>query len=280
MRLLADLHTHSTASDGQYSPAQVVELAHKSGIQVLAITDHDTIHGVEEAVQAGQSLELTVLRGVELGAQEDRHMHILGLGLKQDCPELAQLCQKLLDGRNERKYRIVRFLGEKGIPIDLAEVEELAGGDVIARPHFAQIMVRHGYVKDSREAFDRYLDTEEYQRIERFKASAEACITAVHQGRGKAVLAHPYQLGFSEEHLEQTIRTLKYNGLDGLECYYPRHTPKMVQNYLELARRYDLKVTAGSDFHGERVKPNHELSPTCLELVWLLGDVRKNISCI
>ena len=152
MRLLADLHTHSTASDGQYSPAQVVELAHKSGIQVLAITDHDTIHGVEEAVQAGQSLELTVLRGVELGAQEDRHMHILGLGLKQDCPELAQLCQKLLDGRNERKYRIVRFLSEKGISIDLAEVEALAGGDVIARPHFAQIMVRHGYVKDSREA--------------------------------------------------------------------------------------------------------------------------------
>ena len=115
MRSLADLHTHSTASDGQYSPAQVVELAHKSGIQVLAITDHDTIHGVEEAVQARQSLELTVLRGVELGAQEDRHMHILGLGLKQDCPELAQLCQKLLDGRNERKYRIVRFLSEKGI---------------------------------------------------------------------------------------------------------------------------------------------------------------------
>lgn len=280
MRLLADLHTHSTASDGQYSPAQVVELAHKSGVQVLAITDHDTIHGVEEAVQAGRSLELTVLRGVELGAQEDRHMHILGLGLNQDCPELAQLCQKLLAGRNERKYRIVRFLNEKGIPIDLAEVEALAGGDVIARPHFAQIMVRHGYVKDSREAFDRYLDTEEYQRIERFKTSAEACIAAIHQGGGKAVLAHPYQLGFSEEHLEQTIRTLKDNGLDGLECYYPRHTPKMVKNYLELARRYDLKVTAGSDFHGERVKPNHELSPTCLELVWLLGDVRKNISCI
>lgn len=105
-------------------------------------------------------------------------------------------------------------------------------------------------------------------------------IAAIHQGGGKAVLAHPYQLGFSEEHLEQTIRALKNNGLDGLECYYPRHTPKMVQNYLELARRYDLKVTAGSDFHGERVKPNHELSPTCLELVWLLGDVRKNISCI
>ena len=272
MRLLTDLHTHSTASDGQYSPAQVVELAQKSGIQVLALTDHDTIHGVEEAVQAGQSLGLTVLRGVELGAQEDRHMHILGLGLHQDCPELAQLCQKLLDGRNERKYRIVRFLSEKGISIDLAEVEELVGGDVIARPHFAQIMVRHGYVKNSREAFDRYLDTEECQRIERFKASAEACITAIHQGGGKAVLAHPYQLGFSEEHLEQTIRMLKDLGLDGLECYYPRHTPNMVQNYLELARRYDLKVTAGSDFHGERVKPNHELSPKYLKLKWLLGS--------
>lgn len=271
MRLLADLHTHSTASDGQYSPAQVVELAHKSGIQVLAITDHDTIHGVEEAVQAGQSLELTVLRGVELGAQEDRHMHILGLGLKQNCPELAQLCQKLLDGRNERKYRIVRFLSEKGISIDLAEVEALAGGDVIARPHFAQIMVRHGYVKDSREAFDRYLDTEEYQRIERFKASAEACIAAIHRGGGKAVLAHPYQLGFSEEHLEQTIRALKNNGLDGLECYYPHHTPAMVAQYLGFAKKYDLHITAGSDFHGEAVHPDQPLRGVELELNWILG---------
>lgn len=267
----ADLHTHSTASDGQYSPSEVVQRAKRMGIQVLGITDHDTIAGVEKAVATGQSLGITVLRGVELGAKEDRHMHILGLGLRQDCPQLSLLCKKLLDGRNERKYRIVDFLKAKGISVDLAEVEELAGGDVIARPHFAQVMVRHGYVKNTREAFDRYLDTEEYQRIERFKADAEACIAAIHQGGGRAVLAHPYQLGFSEMQLDETIRTLKDHGLDGLECYYPQHTPQMVKSYLKLAQKYGLKVTAGSDFHGERVKPNHELSPLPLELTWLLG---------
>lgn len=271
MRVLADLHTHTTASDGQYSPAQVVAQAQAAGIQCLAITDHDTMQGVEEGVQAGQAMGLTVLRGVELGAKEERHMHILGLGLRQDCPQLSLLCQKLLDGRNERKYRIIDYLKEKRISIDLAEVEELAGGDVIARPHFAQVMVRHGYVRNTREAFDRYLDTEEYQRIERFKADAEACIAAIHQGGGRAVLAHPYQLGFSEMQLDETIRTLKDYGLDGLECYYPQHTYAMVRNYLELAQRYGLKVTAGSDFHGERVKLNQKLSPVSLDLVWLLG---------
>ena len=271
MSVLADLHTHTTASDGQYSPAQVVARAQAAGIQCLAITDHDTMQGVEEGVRAGQAMGLTVLRGVELGAKEDRHMHILGLGLQRDCPQLTLLCQKLLNGRNERKYRIVDFLSEKGVHIDLAEVEELAGGDVIARPHFAQIMVRHGYVKNTREAFDRYLDTDEYQRIERFKADTATCIQAIHQGRGKAVLAHPYQLAYSDEVLVHTLRGLKEQGLDGLECYYPRHTPKMVQNYLELARRYALEVTGGSDFHGERVKPNHELSPINLNLAWLLG---------
>ena len=160
MEYRADLHTHSTASDGQYKPVDLVEKAQKAGVEVLALTDHDTIDGVEEAICAGQNLHMKVLRGVELGASEDRHMHILGLALRPDCIQLAELCRKLRESRDERKYRIVDFLQEKGISIDLKEVEELAGGNVIARPHFAQVMVRHGYVATTREAFDRYLDTD------------------------------------------------------------------------------------------------------------------------
>lgn len=269
MTQLADLHTHSTASDGQYAPAQLVDKARNAGLEVLALTDHDTVNGLEEAAQAGQALGLAVLRGVELGASEDRHMHILGLGLWPQCPELETLCRTLKASRDERKYRIVDFLAEKGIHIDLAEVEALAGSDVIARPHFARVMVRHGYVADTREAFDRYLDTDEYQKIERFKADAATCIQVIHQGGGKAVLAHPYQLGFSDQKLTATLQTLKDSGLDGLECYYPRHTPEMVQNYLALARRFGLHVTAGSDFHGEQVRPDTVLTPTPLELDWL-----------
>lgn len=270
MQKLADLHTHSTASDGQYSPAQVVQRAGQAGVEVLALTDHDTIDGVEEAVQAGKTLGMTVLRGVELGAKEARHLHILGLALPRDCAPLARLCRKLLDGRNERKYRIVDFLKEKGVPVDLAEVEQLAGGEVIARPHFAQVMVRHGYVKDSREAFDRYLDTEEYQRIERFKASAADCIAAIRQSGGRAVLAHPCQLKLPLEELEQLVRRLKEAGLEGMECYYPEHTPQMAAEYAALAEKYGLHPTAGSDFHGEAVHPDRPFMPTALDLEWLL----------
>lgn len=266
----ADLHTHSTASDGQYSPAQLAALAQGAGIEVLALTDHDTINGLDEAVQAGASLGLTVLRGVELGAREDRHMHILGLGFRSHCPALSALCQTLKDSRDERKYRIITYLKEKGIVIDLAEVEALAGSDVIARPHFAQVMVRHGYVSSTREAFDRYLDTDEYQKIERFKADAATCIDVIHQAGGKAVLAHPYQLGFSAEKLEQTIAALKSDSLDGLECHYPAHTPEMTAHYLALAAKYGLHVTAGSDFHGENVRPEIHLRPIPLDLDWLL----------
>ena len=196
-------------------------------------------------------------------------MHILGLGLRPDCARLAELCRRLKASRDERKYRIVDFLADKGIAIDLGEVEALAGNDVIARPHFAQVMLRHGYVASIREAFDRYLDTDEYQKIERFKAGAAECIDVIHQGGGKAVLAHPYQLGFSDGKLEETIRWLKDSGLDGLECYYPRHTPEMVRHYLALAARFALHVSAGSDFHGERVRPDTPLCPVAVDTAWL-----------
>lgn len=269
MTQMVDLHTHSSASDGQYPPAQLVEKAKKAGVELLALTDHDTINGLDEAVRAGAALGLPVLRGVELGASEDRHMHILGLGLRPDCTRLAELCGRLKASRDERKYRIVNFLAEKGIRIDLEEVEALAGSDVIARPHFARVMLRHGYVSSIQEAFDRYLDTDEYQKIERFKAGAAECIDVIHQGGGRAVLAHPYQLGFSDEKLEETLRWLKDSGLDGLECWYPRHTPEMVRHYLDLAARFALHISAGSDFHGEQVRPDTLLRPVAVDTAWL-----------
>lgn len=264
-----DLHTHSTASDGQYPPAQLVARAREAGVEVLALTDHDTIRGLDEAAQAGQALGLRVLRGIELGAKEDRNLHILGLGLNDHCPALTQLCQTMKDSRDERKHRIIAFLREKGIDLDLAEVEAMAGGDVIARPHFARVMVRHGYVATTEEAFARYLDTDEYQRIERFKADAATCIAAIHDGGGKAVLAHPYQLRWEPARLETLVRTLQEQGLDGLECYYPKHTPAQQAQYLRLAERYGLGITAGSDFHGEAVHPGDRLIPTPLDAAWL-----------
>ena len=125
----ADLHTHTTASDGQYTPSQLAAKALAAGIQILAVTDHDTMDGAEEAVRAGQACGLTVLRGVELGAREDRHMHILGLNLGPECPALAELCRRLRASREERKYRIAAFLRGKGLDVPLEEVEALAGAE-------------------------------------------------------------------------------------------------------------------------------------------------------
>ena len=270
MNVLCDLHTHTTASDGQYSPAELVRLAKEKNLQVMAVTDHDTIAGVDEAQRAGDALGLRVIRGVELSAKEHHNFHILGYNFQSGDTELSRLCERFRAGRDERKYKIVDFLREKGVEIDLAEVEELAGGEVIARPHFAQVMVKRGYVVTNREAFDRYLDTEEFrQRVKRFKADARTCVEAIKDAGGKVSLAHPYQMGLPDEELEALVGRLRDWGLDAIECFYPKYTPEQQKLYLRLAEKYGLHRTGGSDFHGEKVKPDVQLAALTLELDWL-----------
>lgn len=271
MSMVSDLHTHTTASDGQYTPTELARLAKQHGIQVLAVTDHDTIAGVDEAMSAGEILDLRVIRGVELSAQEYPNFHILGYGFRDGDTELSRLCERLRAGRDERKYKIMNFLREKGVEIDLAEVEELAGGEVIARPHFAQVLVRRGYVSTNREAFDRYLDTEEFrEKVKRLKADSRACVEAIKSAGGKVSLAHPYQMGLPEDELEALVARLKDWGLDAIECYYPKYTRPQQAFYLRLAEKYRLHQTGGSDFHGEKVKPDVQLAKWPLELEWLM----------
>ena len=246
MTALCDLHTHTTASDGQYAPAQLVKLAKERGLSVLAVTDHDAIAGVDEAQRAGETLGIQVIRGVELSAKDYPNCHILGYGFRDGDTELARLCEQFRAGREERKYRIVDFLREKGVDIDLNEVEELAGGEVIARPHFARA------------------------RVKRFKADAKTCVEAVKAAGGKVSLAHPYQMGFPDGELEGLVSRLKVWGLDAIECFYPKYTLEQQQFYLHLADKYELHQTGGSDFHGEQVKPDVELAALELELEWLL----------
>lgn len=269
----ADLHTHSRASDGQYSPAELVALAKERGLEVMALTDHDTLDGLDEAIRAGSLCGLKVVRGVELGAKEHRNLHILGYGFPAESPALHKLCAEMKRERDERKYRIAEFLRTKGVEIDLAEVEEQAGGKVIGRPHFAQVMVKRGYVSTNREAFDRYLDTEEYDQIKQATVDARTCVEAIRADGGRVSMAHPYQLGMENDELEKQVRMLVDYGLDAIECYYPKHTPEQTAFYLHLAEKYGLYVTGGSDFHGEQVKPDVKLARLELELGWLLDGV-------
>lgn len=264
----ADLHTHSTFSDGQHTPEELAELVRRRGAEAWALTDHDSIHGVEEARAAGEALGLRVIQGVELSADDYLNLHILGYGFS--APAMQDWLNSLQGGRNDRKYRIRDFLRAKGFEIPLDEVDEEAKGGSVGRPHFAMVMLRHGMVATRREAFDRYLDTPEFQEIEKgTKPSAEECVRRIKAAGGKVSLAHPYQIVLNGETLEELVIRLRGYGLDAIECYYPIHTPEQTEEYLRLAEKYGLYVTGGSDFHGEKSKPDHPLAAWALDLDWL-----------
>lgn len=270
MHYICDLHTHTTASDGQYTPSQLVSLAKERGLQVLGATDHDTVSGLHEAMQAGKECGLRVISGIELSAKEYPTFHILGYGFSPDAPALQDLCHRMKTRRDERSQLLLEFLREKGIELSLSEVTEIAGGDIIGRPHFAQAIVRRGYVSTNREAFDLYLDTEEYhEKVERDKPSVQECIAAIKASGGKVSLAHPYQIGISNDELDKLVGELADQGLDAIECYYPKYTPEQQAFYLHLAEKYQLHQTGGSDFHGEKVKPDVELAAWELDTDWL-----------
>lgn len=273
MRYRSDLHAHSAASDGQYTPAQLVQKAKERGLDALALTDHDTMDGLEEAIRAGKQRGVRVIPGVELSAKEYPTFHILGYGFDLQASPLAELCRRMKVRRDERTERLLVFLREKGTDLSASEVTELAGGEIIGRPHFAQAMVRRGYVANYREAFDRYLDTEEYhEKVERDKPSALECIRAIKDSGGKVSLAHPYQIGLPDDELETLVKQLKDWGLDAIECYYPKYTQSQQKLYLSLTEKYHLHQTGGSDFHGERVKPDIELAKLMLDLNWVLNQ--------
>lgn len=271
MRYIVDLHTHSTASDGQYTPTQLVQRAMARGIAVLALTDHDTTEGVEEAVGAGLRCGVQIIPGVELSAREHKNFHILGYNYDPSSPTLSQLCVQQRTNRVRRERMILDYLKTKDMELSQDEVERLANGTVIGRPHFAQALVCRGYVQTTREAFQRCLDTAEFwEKVPRLEADVKSCIDAIKASGGKASLAHPYQMKLSDEDLDGLVSQLKTWGLDAIECFYPKYTPEQQAFYLRLAKKYDLYVTGGSDFHGERVKPDIELSAWDLELSWLL----------
>ena len=270
---ICDLHTHSTASDGQYTPSELAALVRRRGAEAWALTDHDTTDGVAEAMRVGEALGLRVIPGIELSAKEYHTFHILGYAYNPADAGLARLCAAMKKSRDEREQRIVDYLAANGMPLTLAEVGEIAGGNIIGRPHFAQAMVLRGYVGSNREAFDRWLDTEDYHaQVAYVKPSARECVETIKAAGGKASLAHPYQIGVDDGALETIVRELVGYGLDAIECFYPKFTPEMQAFYLHLTEKYGLHATGGSDFHGERVKPDVSLAAVPLELDWLSGE--------
>lgn len=254
---MIDLHIHTNCSDGQFSPEETMRLAWKAGVTVAAVTDHDTVSGVAPAAKAAQQNGIRFFAGIEISVQGEAELHILGYGIDPENPELIAFCQKFQEQRAARAVRIVDYLIECGAPVTLEEVRRCNAGKISGRPHFAKALVEKGYASSIQDAFARYLTTPAfYAHVERPKPLPEKGIAMIRKAGGVAVLAHPYLLRMEPSRLETLLVQLKTYGLQGIEAYYSRHTAEQTQQYLQLARRHDLLVTCGSDFHGPAVKPD------------------------
>lgn len=250
-----DLHTHSCYSDGQYSPTELVHRAASAQITHLALTDHDAVLGLAEAMEAAKEQGIAFLTGIEISTAGYRRQHILGYGIDPQNAALLEMCEVFSRRRLQRAERIAALLCAQGLEITLEEVCAEATGQV-GRPHFAKVLIAKGAAASVQDAFDRYLSTPELRALPDLKPTAEAAIALIHQAGGIAVLAHPMTLSLDETAFRKHLDMLCACGLNGVEAYYLRHTPQQRQFYAACADERGLCVTAGSDFHGEAVKPD------------------------
>lgn len=246
---MLDLHIHTTASDGSLTPTQVVQLARKKGFSLIAVTDHDTMGGVAEALEAGKKYNVDVVPGVEISSGVTLEVHMLGYGMSPDHPVMKAMMEDMRAARVERMERIIENLQKMGVPITVEEVEAVAGG-AIGRPHIAQVLIAHGLVPDVRTAFREYIGVGAKAYVERRKMTSEQVIANIRDAGGVPVLAHGGLLRISEVELNQWIDSMAKKGLMGLECYHNAHTPQIERLLRAAAERNGLLVTGGSDFHG------------------------------
>ena len=242
-----DLHLHSTASDGILSPTKVVEAAKAAGLSIIALTDHDTVAGVGEAVTAGDALGVRVIRGVELSAHEDasgKEVHVLGLHVTR-LDALERELSALREKRTERARLIVARLRELGVEISLESVLLQSDGGAVGRPHIARAMIQSGAVADQREAFDRYLGQGRPAFIPKSQFLIEDAIRIIHEAGGIAIWAHPSHTANRER-----VERLKAHGLDGLEVRHPSHSADVAATLEALCDFLGLVPSGGSDWHG------------------------------
>ncbi len=257
---IVDLHVHSTASDGSLTPRELVAEAKAQGLRALALTDHDTIDGLAEAIAAGIEFDLEVIPGIEISARhEPGSMHILGYFLDYRSQLLASRLQVLQQARAERNPQIVAKLQKLGMNITLAEVARASGGGQVGRPHIAQVLVQKGYVASFQEAFERYIGNHGPAYVSKFRFPPQEAIALIRAAGGVAGLAHPFTLEYtSVGHLRHILEQLQSWGLAALEVYYPEHTPERTELYRQLAKELGLLMTGGSDYHGD-IKPEIRL---------------------
>jgi predicted metal-dependent phosphoesterase TrpH len=262
-----DLHTHTTRSDGSSTPEELIELASAKRARAVAITDHDTVAAIAEARAVADRCGIELVAGIEISAEySPGTMHILGYCIDEESIVLAEKLDVLKLARETRNPRIASRLQSLGFDVDYGEVAQLAGNEIVGRPHFARVMVQKGYASSIQDAFDRFLKKDAAAYVEKARMSPADSIALIREAGGVAVLAHPYQLNLSSyELVDELVGELAQLGLDGVEAVYSRHNAAQRTSYAEIATRHRLLVTGGSDYHGS-YKPD-------IDIVTGLGDL-------
>lgn len=259
---LADLHCHTTASDGTLTPAELVRLASEIGLAAVGVTDHDSVDGIAAAQAEGRRLGVEVIPGLELNTDyEGSEIHILGYYMNLGSRQLQLGLANLRDARNLRVKLIVEKLAQIGLKVDLCRIMEIASDGAVGRPHVAQAMIEKGYVSSIKQAFDQYIGTGCPAYVSRYKLTPQQGIGLIRQANGVAVLAHP---GLVRR--DDLIKCFIDAGLNGIEVYHTSHTPAYEKRYAELAERLGLLLTGGSDFHGPGRKEGISLGDRTVSL--------------
>lgn len=243
-----DLHVHTNASDGRYSPAEIVVRAAAAGLAIMAITDHDTVAGIEPAMQAADAFpQLRLIPGVEINTDVPTgEAHVLGYFIDHTNADLLSALSKMRNSRQERGKRMVEKLSALGMPLSWERVKEIAATDAIGRPHIARALLEKGYISTFKEAFDKYIGWGGPAYAERDRMTQVEAAALILRAHGLPVLAHPLTVGEPEK----MISELKENGLVGIEVYYGGYSASDVSRLLSLSKKYGLIPTGGSDFHG------------------------------
>ncbi|MCI7397135.1 MAG: PHP domain-containing protein [Spirochaetia bacterium] len=260
---MIDLHTHSTASDGTYTPAQLMEYAHARNINAIALTDHDSIDGIIEAQKKARELSMEFIPGIELSIQwPTGEFHLLGLGLQSPSKELLGAIDFLRQERDNRNIKMAQKLQEQGIAITYEEVVEKAGTKTIGRPHFASLMIEKGFIRQRQQAFDQYFAKGRPCYVERTGLDLEDAVKAIKTSGGIPVQAHPLSMYVSWGKMEDTMIDIQMHGVEGLEAWHPGTRVSEAYRLEELARKLGMTATAGSDFHGEKVRADRKIGYT------------------
>ncbi len=256
LNISIDLHSHTTYSDGTMTPKELIAKAVEEKCEYISITDHDNFDHVSHIGMVPEGL--TYIPGVEISAEYKGTLHILGYGFHPDHEGLKTSLTFLQEARRKRNETMLKKMAKEGFHITMDELLEEAKGGMIGRPHFANLMLAKGYVTSYQEAFDKYLAKGQPLYMDKQRLAPKDAIRLILDAGGIPVIAHPYQTKLKGEELEALIAELKSYGLMGIEAYYSKHSKEEQKEYLRYAKKYDLLVTAGSDFHGS-IKPDIEL---------------------